>query len=98
VSLSIYVDEKTKEWIRQKGGIVSISLLKAKGCCGGGPFELETKLDKPKQEYAFDLVKLDDLFFFIQKNISVKNNQITLKLSGFGPIKYVTASGLSRFC
>ena len=97
MDLEICIDEKTKTWLRKKGGKLSVHKLKAKGCWGAGPVELFTQLGKPKEETGYHAFQIDDLTIYVQKNLKFKDDRLTLKLSGFSIFTFIAATGISRF-
>ncbi|RXI97793.1 Fe-S oxidoreductase [Anaerobacillus alkaliphilus] len=97
MSLTISINDEARSWIEKKGGFLTVKTLKAAGCCGGGPIELATDFGKPEDVNFFEEITLDNLTIFVQKGIPTKDNQLTLKLSGIGFFKHITALGISRF-
>jgi hypothetical protein len=97
MTFKINIDNEAKSWIEKKGKYLTVKTLKAGGCCGGGPIELATEVGIPDEANLFEQISLDNITIYIQKGINAKDNQITLKLSGFGFFKYITALGISRF-
>ncbi|MEB1807420.1 MAG: Fe-S oxidoreductase [Bacillaceae bacterium] len=94
MNIQIIMDNKAQTWLRDKGKELTIQLPKTMGCCIGGPMELQTQLGKPKEITAFEKVTLDDLTLFIEKNLNLKDNTLTLELTGFGWFKSISAEGL----
>lgn len=96
--LQLKIEAKAKQWIACKGGALTIEMIKAQGCCGGGPMELTTYRGKPKNEQAYMQINVDGLCIYIQRAIPrfTKDRKIYLKLWGLGPLKSVSASGLTR--
>lgn len=97
MAVAVTIDQSTIDFIAKKGSHLIVKTIKAAGCCGGGPIELTTEFGKPDEPLFFDEVSLKNITIYVQKGINAKDNQITLKLSGFGMFKFVTALGISRF-
>lgn len=95
--LKINIDSETMSWIEKKGAQLTVKTLKAGGCCGGGPIELATEIGKPDDLHFFEEITFDRITIYVQKGINAKEDQLTIKLSGFGIFKYITALGISRF-
>lgn len=97
MSLRIVIDHETAAWIEEKGGNVIVKTVKAAGCCGGGPIELITEYGEPEDSQFFERISLENLTVYVQRGIQLKDGQLSLKLSGFGFFKHITALGISRF-
>ncbi|QOY35438.1 CC/Se motif family (seleno)protein [Anaerobacillus isosaccharinicus] len=95
--LKLNIDNETLSWIEKKGAHLTVKTLKAGGCCGGGPIELATEIGKPDERQFFEEIAFDRITIYVQKGINAKDDQLTIKLSGFGIFKYITAIGISRF-
>lgn len=100
MALHIHMEDKAKVWLAAKGKALTIQLLKARGCCGGGPVELTTHLGEPDDPSRFKEVKVDDMHIFVPSNVDqfVKDHKLHLKLWGMGPFKsIVVASRVDLF-
>ena len=97
MGLNININVDTKAFIEKKGKVLTVEMIKAAGCCGGGPIELTTKFEKPEMVERFHEVKIDEITIYVEKAIKAKDDTLTLKLSGLGFLKYVSAEGISRF-
>lgn len=97
MSLKLNIDNETLSWIEKKGSHLTVKTLKAGGCCGGGPIELATEIGKPDDQHFFQEIIFEQIKIYVQKGINAKDDQLTIKLSGFGIFKNITALGISRF-
>ncbi|HSH52296.1 MAG TPA: CC/Se motif family (seleno)protein [Bacteroidales bacterium] len=93
--VQLHCDETTKNWIKKREKEVTISLLDPVGCCAG-VVELVAKWGAPKDLKRYEIFHLDeDLTIYVQKNLPLRNNELTLKLSGIGPFKFLSPKGIA---
>ncbi|WP_044747524.1 CC/Se motif family (seleno)protein [Bacillus alveayuensis] len=95
-TIHLVVSEQVKNWIRKKGGIVTISLFEPVNCCAAGP-EVTTSLRKPNTEQLFKHYKVDDISFFIHPHIFSTSEQLEITLKGFSKLKFLQVSGFRPF-
>ncbi|MDQ0219986.1 Fe-S oxidoreductase [Peribacillus cavernae] len=88
--MNFELEDKAKKWIESKGKPLTVKTLEVKGCCAVGLQELLAVPGKPKALNRFNEFKVDSISIYVEKNINVKEN-ITLKLSGFGFLKSISA-------
>lgn len=93
--IQLHCDESTINWIKKREHAVTISLLDPVGCCAG-VVELVATWGAPKDTNRFETFQLDNqLIVYVQKNLPLRNNELTLKLSGFGPFKFLSPIGIA---
>lgn len=88
--MQIELDTNTKKWIQSKGKPVSVKTISVNACCAPPVQELMTHLGKPKDVHNYKEIKIDNLSVFVEKHL-VHNEKITLKLTGIGVFKMVSA-------
>lgn len=89
--MHIQLDENTKKWIHSKGKPVSIKTLHNFSCCAPPIQELLTNFGKPKDLHNYKEIEVDNISIFIERHLLL-NEKITLKLTGIGIFKTLTAS------
>jgi hypothetical protein len=90
------MDIHVKNFIEEKGGILTIELVNGQLSCCNGPIELVALPVKPKNPNHFYEVKIDNITIFVQKGITPKE-ELTLQRSGFGRFKWIRVDGLKIF-
>ncbi|EGL82996.1 hypothetical protein CathTA2_1495 [Caldalkalibacillus thermarum TA2.A1] len=92
--LHVQLEERAKNWLVSKGKMLTVQLLKARGCCGGGPMELTTRLGEPDDPQRFKEIQVDDLRIFVPYHIEqfLKEDELQLKLWGLGPFKSIVVA------
>ncbi|MDQ0340430.1 hypothetical protein J2S00_003245 [Caldalkalibacillus uzonensis] len=100
MSLHVQLEDKAKTWLAAKGKTLTVQLLKARGCCGGGPMELTAHLGEPDDLQRFKEIQVDGLRIFVPYHIEqfLKKDTLDLKLWGIGPFKsIIVANGVDLF-
>lgn len=88
------LDDKAKNWIESKGKHLTVNGMEVRGCCGVGVQDLLAVPKKPKDSNRYNQFRVDNLSIYIQKNIKIQN-KISLKVSGFGFFKGISAKLIS---
>lgn len=88
--MQIQIDENTKNYIQSKGKPILVKTLQVSSCCAPPIQELMTYFSKPKDVHNYKELKLDNISIYIEKHLSL-NEKMTLKLSGIGIFKTITA-------
>ena len=88
--MQIQIDENTKNYIQSKGKPIFVKTLQVSSCCAPPIQELMTYFSKPKDVHNYKELKLDNISIYIEKHLSL-NEKMTLKLSGIGIFKTITA-------
>ncbi|MEI4771915.1 CC/Se motif family (seleno)protein [Psychrobacillus sp. FJAT-51614] len=88
--MHVELDAKVKRWLQLKGEHVSVKTIQVNACCAPPIQDFITHLGKPKDLHNYDEIKVDNLSIFVEKHLSL-NEKITLKLTGMGIFKTITA-------
>ena len=88
--MHVELDANVKRWLQSKGEQVSVKTIQVNACCAPPIQELMTHLGKPKDLHNYNEIKVDNLSIFVEKCLSF-NEKMTLKLTGMGIFKTITA-------
>lgn len=88
--MHVELDANVKNWLQSKGGHLAVKTIEVNACCAPPIQDLITHLRKPKDLHHYNEIKVDNLSIFIEKHLSL-NEKMTLKLTGFGIFKTITA-------
>lgn len=94
--MDIYIDDKTKEYIRSQSqdSSVHVSMMKV----GGGwcaTYQPSVKVGRPYDEKNFKLYKVDDINVYLASGIIVRNDELKISLSKIFWIKSLNVDGIS---
>ncbi|MCG7344201.1 Fe-S oxidoreductase [Sporosarcina sp. ACRSL] len=92
--MHIELDANAKSWLQSKGEQVSIKTIQVNACCAPPIQDLMTRLGKQKDLHNYVEIKVDNLSIYVEKHLSL-NEKITLKLTGFGIFKTITAKTMT---
>lgn len=88
--MPLHIDEQTKSYLTAKGKPLSIKLLEVNNCCAPTLQELMTVPGKPKDIDNYYEAYVGNIPVYIRKPLKL-DDQIELKVSGFGIFKSVSA-------
>lgn len=95
MALTIEMDEKTRNWIHEKGDVVTVSRFDVRGCCVSME-DVEVKAKMPKKENLYLSYKQDGITIYVQKGMQFKNDKLEIAMNGMGVFRYLIADGLKR--
>ncbi len=76
---SISIDDKAREWLKRKGGVLTISKFQAAHCCVPGS-ELWIEFRKPENESLYEKIVQEGITCFIEKGLECKQNHLQIKM------------------
>ena len=88
--MHVEVDANAKEWLQSKGEQVTVKTIQVNSCCAPPIQDVMTHLRKPKDLHNYREIKVDSLSIFVEKHLLL-NEKMTLKLTGMGIFKTITA-------
>lgn len=94
--IQLFISNQVKDWIRQKGGFVTIDIFEPVNCCTAGP-EVTVSLKRPKKIQYFKEYKIEDLLFYIHPHIVMSADTLEVSLKGFSIFKFLHVSGFRPF-
>ncbi|SDY28514.1 CC/Se motif family (seleno)protein [Tindallia californiensis] len=79
--MEVKMDQTTYEYVKKKGGKISIDLMIPKGCCGGSMIP-NIIFNHPPEKKMFKFHKLtyEDLEIYVDKVMDFRDNMVELKL------------------
>lgn len=89
--MHVQLDTKVKNWLQSKGEQITVKSIQVNGCCAPPIQDLMTHLGKPKDSHKYHEFKVDNLSVFVEKHL-LTNEKMTLKLTGIGIFKTITAT------
>jgi len=79
--MRLEIDQNAYEFIKKKGGICTIRLSVAKGCCGSLPLP-EISYSKPQENASLVAFTQDEVSVYVGKGMQFEGDIIRLTLSG----------------
>ncbi len=84
--------------MRRKGNVLTVWLFEsAISCCVGNTQELQVYLKEPSNQARYVKHDYEGIKVFVEKGLTLKNNQIDFRFSNIPFLKGITATGLRRF-
>ncbi|MDV2884170.1 CC/Se motif family (seleno)protein [Alkalihalophilus pseudofirmus] len=97
-NIPITISKRAYDFIKKRGGTVSISLFHGNSsCCTGGITELILSYKAPFDRNKFQKIQHNEIELLIEPNLPLKDTGLKIDLSTFGWIKQLQATGLERF-
>jgi hypothetical protein len=75
------IEPKAYDFLKKKGGICTIRLSMAKGCCGGMPLP-EISFTAPKDETKLVAFVQDEVSVYVGKGLRFEDDIVRISLSG----------------
>lgn len=91
--LNIILSDKLKEYLANKE-ITDLTVKKVSNGCCGAPSLPAVKEGKPKEDGNFHVYTRDGVSIYLEKEIRVKNNTLSLDLYGFLFTKEIVVDGI----
>lgn len=79
--MHLEVDQNAYEFLKKKGGVCTIRLSVAKGCCGSLPLP-EISYTKPKESAGLEALTQGEISVYVGKGMHFEGDIIRLSLSG----------------
>lgn len=79
--MTLSLDKDAYEFIKKKGGVCTVRLSVAKGCCGGMPLP-DISYSKPKEATGLEALTQDGVSVYIGKGMRFENDLVHITLSG----------------
>lgn len=79
--MRLEIDPKAYEFIKRKGGVCTIRLSMAKGCCGGMPLP-DISFSKPNENVSLVALVQDEVSVYVGKGMNFENDVVKITLSG----------------
>jgi len=79
--IEVDLSEKVKEYIKERGGIITLAEAPQTGCCTNFVF-VGAALGKPKEEGYYRVLEQDDIKIYWDPFILKKNKKYELDLEG----------------
>lgn len=96
MNLGVFIDERARELIHQRGNLITISQVSINNCCV--PIdEVDVKFSKPEYPEKFNKIHLSDILLYVDKTLDFKNKKMYIHPTGFGPFRSVRIEGVSHF-
>ncbi len=92
--MEVKISNKLREYLTARGTKeLTIQKLSLKACCGTPSLPSVTE-GKPAEDSSFELIELEDLRVYLQRDIRVKKNTLSLDLYGFLFTKEIVVEGV----
>ncbi|MET3695819.1 hypothetical protein SAMN05877753_102651 [Bacillus oleivorans] len=95
MDILVSVHDNVKNWMKEKGEILTISKININACCMRYA-DAQISYKAPEKENYYH-IQQDDLSIYIEKGLQFKDNRLTLSLMGIGPFKSIILDGLKRY-
>jgi len=79
--MTLRIEEDALEFLKKKGGVCTIRLSVAKGCCGGMPLP-SIEYVKPKEAAGLEALEADGVSVYVGKGMRFEDDIVHITLSG----------------
>ncbi len=90
----IAVSEEAKQWLRSRGGALTLRYSTRHGCCGGSAELPVADPEAPAETEGYEKHRLDGLDLYVGKDFAASGCEVRVGLEGFWKWRRLTVDGV----